>query len=72
VQAIVDGRYDAKTANDPQFLGALTVRVAAKVVADEQAPAYVDAGSILITAENAQEFLDPNLVFCAHAPEVDY
>lgn len=72
VQAIVDGRYQATTANDPQFLGTLAVRVAAKVAAGEEVPDYVDAGSILITAENAQEFLNPDLVFCAYAPEVEY
>jgi ribose transport system substrate-binding protein len=72
VQAVVDGRYDATTANDPQFLGTLAVRVSAKVAAGEEVPDYVDAGSILITQENAQEFLNPDLVFCAYAPEVEY
>jgi len=72
VQAIVDGRYDATTANDPQFLGTLAVRVAAKVAAGEQVPEYVDAGSILITKDNAAEFLNPDLVFCAYAPEIEY
>lgn len=72
VQAIVDGRYDATTANDPQFLGTLAVRVAAKVASGEAVPEYVDAGSTLITIENAEQFLDENLVFCSFEPEVEY
>jgi len=72
VQAVVDGRYDATTANDPQFLGTVAVRVAAKVAAGEQVSDYVDAGSTLITQENAKDFLNPDLVFCAYAPEIKY
>lgn len=49
-------QYVATAANDPQYLGAITVETARKVAAGEKVPAFVDAGTALIDKQTVDQF----------------
>ncbi|HZJ04589.1 MAG TPA: substrate-binding domain-containing protein [Nocardioidaceae bacterium] len=62
VTAIADGdQYVATAFNDPQALGAATIDTAVKLANGEDVPEYVDAGTGLISDENAESLTGDNL-----------
>ncbi|WP_126429137.1 substrate-binding domain-containing protein [Brevibacillus marinus] len=63
IKAIIDGRYDATVLNDPAKLGALAIDTAVKVAKGESVPEYVDGGTGLIDASNAQEYYNAEEIF---------
>jgi ribose transport system substrate-binding protein len=64
-----DGKYVATALNDPQYLGDVTIQVATEAAAKKQVPAFVDAGSALVTPENVSKFPHTEL-FAEYRPEV--
>ena len=63
------GQYIATALNDPRYLGDVTVQTARQVVAGEEVPEFVDAGTTLVTPDNVGEFERDNL-FAVYRPEV--
>lgn len=62
VEAIANGdQYVATAFNDPMALGAATIDTAVKLVEGEDVPDYVDAGTGLISDENAESLLGDTL-----------
>lgn len=62
VKAIADGdQYVATAFNDPQALGAATVDTAVKLANGEDVPDYVDAGTGLVSDENAKSLTGDTL-----------
>lgn len=62
VKAIAEGdQYVATSFNDPMALGAATVDTAVKLVEGEDVPDYVDAGTGLISDENAESLVGDTL-----------
>lgn len=62
VKAIADGdQYVATAFNDPQALGAATIDTAEKLANGEEVPSYVDAGTGLISDENAESLTGDTL-----------
>ena len=62
VKTMESGEYAATALNDPAYLGKLAVTTALEV-ADGKAPAedFVDAGTTLVTPDNAKEFVGSSL-----------
>lgn len=69
IKAINDGRMDATVLNDPAYLGQLAVEVALGVLKGKEYPEFVDAGTGLVTKDNAGEFYDPEKDFAEYIPE---
>lgn len=65
IKAIQDGKYDASVLNDPQLLGTTVVDTALGVLKGEKYPEFIDAGTDLITKENADKYYDDKLLFAA-------
>ncbi len=65
IKAIQDGKYDATVLNDPQLLGTTVVDTALGVLNGENYPDFIDAGTGLITKENAAQYYNDKLVFAA-------
>lgn len=65
IKAIQGGKYDATVLNDPQLLGATVVDTALGVLKGEKYPEFIDAGTGLITKENAAQYYNDKLVFAA-------
>lgn len=63
------GNYVATALNDPQYLGDVTIQVAREVAAGKEVPAFVDAGSKAVTAENVGDFPRGGL-FAEYRPEI--
>ena len=63
VKAIDDGKYHATTMNDPSLLGRLAVETAAKILNGEEVEKNIDAGTMLITKENASTYYDSTKTF---------
>lgn len=63
------GQYVATALNDPRYLGDVTIQTARQVVAGEEVPEFVDAGTTLVTPDNVGEFERDNL-FAVYRPEV--
>lgn len=63
------GQYVATALNDPRYLGDVTIQTARQVVAGEEVPEFVDAGTTLVTPDNVGEFKRDNL-FAVYRPEV--
>ena len=63
IQAMETGNYHGTTLNDPGYLGALAVETALKALRGETLPSFVDAGTVLITPENAADYYNADLVF---------
>ena len=62
VKAIAEGdQYVATAFNDPRALGAATVDTAVKLVKGEDVPEYVDAGTGLISEDNAESLVGDTL-----------
>ena len=63
VKAINAGAYDGTVLNDPALLGALAVETAAAVMDGKSQPEFIDAGTGLITKDNAAKYVDDSKVF---------
>lgn len=63
IKAIQGGKYDATVLNDPQLLGKIVVDTALGVLNGEKYPEFIDAGTGMITKENAAEYVNDKLVF---------
>lgn len=63
VKAIEAGTYSGTVLNDPALLGSLAVEVALGVLDGKSYPEFVDAGTGLITKENAAKYIDDSVVF---------
>lgn len=63
------GSYIATALNDPQYLGDVTIQVAREAVAGRDVPAFVDAGTALVTPGNVGEFPHDGL-FAEYRPAV--
>lgn len=63
------GKYVATALNDPQYLGDVTIQVAREAAAKQQVPAFVDAGSALVTSDNVSKFPHSGL-FAEYRPQV--
>lgn len=57
IKAINDGKYDGTTLNDPAYLGKLAVDTALGVLKGEKYPEFIDAGTALVTKDNAKDYL---------------
>ncbi len=63
------GQYVATALNDPQYLGDVTIQVAREAAAGKTVPAFVDAGTSLVTPENVGQF--PNAaLFAEYRPQI--
>lgn len=63
VLKIQDGEYACTTSNDPVLMGQTAVDVAVKIFNGEEAEDFVDAGTVVIDAENVAEYADESLDF---------
>jgi ribose transport system substrate-binding protein len=63
------GQYVATALNDPRYLGDVTIQTARKVVAGEEVPDFINAGTTLVTPDNVGEFGRDSL-FAEYRPEV--
>jgi ribose transport system substrate-binding protein len=62
VEAIANGdQYVATSVNDPRYQGQLAVETAVKVVNGEDVPDFVDAGTTLISKDNASDYVGSTL-----------
>lgn len=66
VEAIVDGRYLATSANDPLAFGKVAVEIAIQIANGETVDATADPGTFLIDASNAEEYFNPDLSFATN------
>ena len=64
-----EDNYIATTLNDPRYLGDVTIQTARVVAAGNSVPEFVDAGTLLVTPENVDEF-DRSELFAGHRPEI--
>ncbi|MCV3768905.1 substrate-binding domain-containing protein [Rhizobium sp. TRM95796] len=62
-------QYVATALNDPQYLGDVTIQVAREAAAKKSVPAFVDAGTSLVTPENVSKFPHTAL-FAEYRPEI--
>lgn len=63
------GNFIATALNDPQYLGDVTIQVARELIAGDAVPAFVDAGSMAVTADNVGAFPRAGL-FAEYRPEI--
>ncbi len=63
------GQYVATALNDPQYLGDVTIQVAREAAAGKTVPAFVDAGTSLVTPENVGQFPHAAL-FAEYRPQI--
>lgn len=63
------GNFVATALNDPQYLGDVTIQVARELIAGDDVPEFVDAGSMAVTSANVDEFPRGGL-FAEYRPEI--
>ncbi len=63
VLQIQEGKYAVTTSNDPVLLGQTAVDVAIQIHNNEKVDDFIDAGTVVIDAENVDEYADPDLDF---------
>jgi len=63
------GKYVATALNDPQYLGDVTIQVALEAAAKKKVPAFVDAGTALVTPDNVDKF-PHSALFAEYRPQV--
>ena len=68
IGSIEEGNMDATVLNDPKYLGELAVEVALGVLNGKEYPDFVDAGTNLVTEENAAEYYNEDLTFARYNP----
>lgn len=66
-----EGKYNATSLNDPQYLGRLTVQAADRLLKCQETAATIDAGTTLVTPDNVKEYLGDTL-FAKYQPEIDW
>ncbi len=69
LEAMADGKYIATALNDPQYLGDVTIQVAREAAAGKTVPAFVDAGTQLVTPDKVAEYPHTEL-FADYRPQV--
>lgn len=69
LEAMADGKYIATALNDPQYLGDVTIQVAREAAAGKTVPAFVDAGTALVTPDKVGEYPHKDL-FAEYRPQV--
>lgn len=62
-------QYIATALNDPRYLGDVTIQTARRIAAGEKVPSFVDAGTTVVTKENASKFPTTGL-FAEYRPDV--
>ncbi|WP_366922057.1 substrate-binding domain-containing protein [Metallumcola ferriviriculae] len=65
IQKMETGNYHGTVLNDPGYLGEVAVETALGVLDGEEYPEFVDAGTSLITPDNAADYINPDLVFAS-------
>lgn len=63
VLKIQDGEYACTTSNDPVLMGQTAVDVAIQIYNEEEVEEFVDAGTVVIDADNVVEYADESLDF---------
>lgn len=66
-----EGKYNATSLNDPQYLGRLTVQAADRLLKCQATAATIDAGTTLVTPENVDQYIGDTL-FAKFEPEIDW
>jgi ribose transport system substrate-binding protein len=69
LEAMADGKYVATALNDPQYLGDVTIQVAREAAAGKPVPAFVDAGTALVTSDKVADYPHTAL-FAEYRPQV--
>lgn len=69
VLQIQEGKYAITTSNDPVLLGQTAVDAAIQIHNGEEVEDFIDAGTVVIDAENVDEYADPNLDFATMVKE---
>ncbi len=69
LEAMAGGKYIATALNDPQYLGDVTIQVARQAAAGKKVPAFVDAGTALVTPDKVGEYPHTEL-FAEYRPQV--
>ncbi|MBU2328030.1 MAG: substrate-binding domain-containing protein, partial [Alphaproteobacteria bacterium] len=69
LDAMADGKFIATALNDPQYLGDVTIQVAREAAAGKTVPAFVDAGTALVTPDKVAEYPHTEL-FAEYRPQV--
>jgi ribose transport system substrate-binding protein len=64
-----NGQFIATALNDPQYLGDVTIQVAREAAAKKPVPKFVDAGSVLVTADTVSKVPHAGL-FAEYRPTV--
>ncbi|MFM0731794.1 substrate-binding domain-containing protein [Paraburkholderia sediminicola] len=62
-------QYVATSLNDPRYLGDITIQTARQVVAGKKVPAFVDAGTAVVTKDNVKQIKHDGL-FGEYHPKV--
>lgn len=71
IELMADGeQYVATSLNDPRYLGAATIEVAIAAALGEDVPEFVDAGTMVVTQENAADFVG-DTVMAEYSPGLD-
>jgi ribose transport system substrate-binding protein len=63
------GQYVATSLNDPRYLGDVTIQTARQVAAKKSVPAFIDAGTTLVTSANVSQF-DLDALFASYRPKI--
>jgi len=63
------GQYIATALNDPRYLGDVTIQTARQVAAKKSVPAFIDAGTTLVTSANVTQF-DLDALFASYRPKI--
>jgi ribose transport system substrate-binding protein len=63
------GQYIATALNDPRYLGDVTIQTAREVAAKKAVPAFIDAGTTLVTPANVSQF-DLDALFAGYRPKI--
>lgn len=57
------------SANDPRYLGDVTIQTAREVAAKRSVPTFIDAGTTLVTSANVGPF-DLSALFASYRPKI--
>ena len=71
LKAMKEGKYQATSLNDPQYLGRLTVQAVDRLLKCQDTAATIDAGTTLVTPTNVDQYLGDTL-FAKYEPEIDW
>jgi ribose transport system substrate-binding protein len=63
------GQYIATALNDPRYLGDVPIQTAREVAAKKAVPAFIDAGTTLVTPANVSQF-DLDALFAGYRPKI--